>query len=191
MTFAAAFKEPDSMSAIVLVRYGTIPEVGRFEYPLSDPPERAQGVIVQTHRGIELGSVLELVRSKGNAASNQAGSAEEESSLPSVLRLATDEDRSRHELLRGEAQAAFADWQKRIGDWGLELELIDLEWTLEREKLVLYVLAGRGPDTTRLALQAAAAGLSAIEVQPVDADGLVALPPAGGGCGSGGCGCHE
>ena len=66
----------------------------------------------------------------------------------------------------------------------------DLEWTLDRQKLVLYVLGGRGPDTTRLALQAAAAGLSVIEVQPVSAEGVVPLPAAGGGCGSGGCGCH-
>jgi cell fate regulator YaaT (PSP1 superfamily) len=179
------------MSAIVLVRYGTIPEVGRFEYPLPEPPVRAQPVIVRTHRGTELGTLLELVRGKGNGASTANGPEAEESSLPAVLRLATDEDREQHERLRGEAQATFGDWQQRIRDWGLELELIDMEWTMEREKLVLYVLAGRGPDTTRLALQAAALGLSAIEVQPVNADGLVALPPAGGGCGSGGCGCHE
>ncbi|HTI51562.1 MAG TPA: PSP1 C-terminal domain-containing protein [Planctomycetaceae bacterium] len=179
------------MNAIVLVRYGTIPEVGRFEYSLPELPERSQPVIVRTHRGTELGTLLEVVRGQVNVTSSANGSTAEEPTLSSILRLATDEDRARHELLRGEAQAAFSAWEDRIRAWGLELELIDIEWTLEREKLVLYVLTGRGPDTTKLALQAAALGLSAIEVQPVDADGLVALPPAGGGCGSGGCGCHE
>jgi hypothetical protein len=92
--------------------------------------------------------------------------------------------------LRREAQAAYSDWHNRIAQWKLDLELIDLEWMLDRQKLVLYVLGGRGPDTTRLALQAAAAGLAVIEVQPVDDSGLVAVPSRGG-CGSGACGCHE
>ena len=68
----------------------------------------------------------------------------------------------------------------------------DMEWTLDRQKLVLYVLGGRGPETTKLALQAAAAGLAVVEVQPVDANGPVPVPAAGGGgCGSGGCGSHH
>ena len=71
----------------------------------------------------------------------------------------------------------------------LDLQLIDLEWTLDRTKLILYVLNERGPDCTKLALQAAAAGLGLVEVQPVDENGLVAVEPSGG-CGSGGCGCH-
>ena len=76
-------------------------------------------------------------------------------------------------------------------EWKLDLDLVDLEWTLDRQKLVLYVLGGRGPEATKLALQAAAAGLAVVEVQPVTADGPVPLPPAGGGCGSGGCGCEH
>jgi hypothetical protein len=69
------------------------------------------------------------------------------------------------------------------------LQLVDLEWLFEPEKLVLYVLNERGPDCTKLALQAAAAGLGIIEVQPVDAQGVVRLESTGG-CGTGGCGCH-
>ena len=68
---------------------------------------------------------------------------------------------------------------------------MDLEWTLDREKLILYVLTGRGPDTTKLALFAATAGYASVEVQPVSKDGLVPMPAAqGGGCGCGdGGGC--
>ena len=71
------------------------------------------------------------------------------------------------------------------------MELLDLEWTLDRGKLVVYVLGGRGPDTTRLALLAAASGQASIEVQPVSTEGLVPLERSGGGCGSGGCGCSH
>ena len=48
------------------------------------------------------------------------------------------------------------------------MELIDLEWTLDKSKLILYVLNDRGPEATRLGLQAAAAGLGTVEVQPAD-----------------------
>jgi hypothetical protein len=60
---------------------------------------------------------------------------------------------------------------------------------LDRSKLVLYVLNDRGSDCTKLAIYAAAEGLAPVEVQPVNANGLVQLEPAGGGCGTGGgCG---
>jgi hypothetical protein len=108
-----------------------------------------------------------------------------------VLRRATPEDEVRHAELVREAQGAFVEWQGRIVEWKLDLDLIDLEWTLDHQKLVLYVLGGRGPETTKLALQAAAAGLAVVEVQPVDANGPVPVLLGGGGCGSGGCGCHD
>src|SRR5436853_217540 len=74
----------------------------------------------------------------------------------------------------------LATGQRRIEEWNLALELVDIEWTLDRQKLVLYVLGGRGAETTKLALQAAAAGLAVVEVQPVNADGPVPLATSGG-----------
>ncbi|MFN8705965.1 MAG: hypothetical protein ACK50J_04745, partial [Planctomyces sp.] len=82
-----------------------------------------------------------------------------------------------------------------VREWKLELELIDLEITLD-EKTVLYVLNDRNAETTRLALLAAATGRGIVIVQPVTADGVVPLGSGGGGgcgsggCGSGGCGSH-
>jgi len=75
--------------------------------------------------------------------------------------------------------------------WGLSLELIDLEWTLDRQKLILYVICDRGPDTTKLALQAAASGFGVVEVQPVSSTGLVTIPQSSCGSGGGGCGCDH
>jgi cell fate regulator YaaT (PSP1 superfamily) len=172
------------MSQTLLIRYGTVPEVARFAYDLPEPPGRLEPVVINTHRGLELGTALETVR--------QTGQGESDEPAYHVLRRATPEDETRHAELKREAQSAFAEWQQRIRDWKLDLELLDLEWTLDRQKLVLYVLGGRSADTTKLALQAAAAGLAVIEVQPVNADGLVPLTAGGGGgCGSGGCGCDH
>ena len=184
------------MAKMVLVRYGAIPEVSRFRVEGNGDDSRGESVVVRTHRGLQLGTVLNEVRSAlssrwPNPVSVDAAQPPDEvEELPPILRRATEEDRDTDQRLREDARAAFEGWQKRIHDWKLDLELIDLEWTIDRQKLILYVLNNRGPDCTKLALQAAAAGLGVVEVQPVTAEGLVTVPSTskGGGCGT--CGCH-
>lgn len=171
------------MTPTVLVRYGAVPEVARCRSLLPVLPERGQRVVVQTRRGVELGTVLEQVRSGDSltaaqralldsfrtpASSNGEDAAEAvEPGAECVLRLASAADEEQQERQTRDAQQQFDTWVQRIRDWGLELELIDLEWTLDRAKLILYVLGGRGAETTKLALQAATAGVGAIEVQPL------------------------
>jgi len=174
----------------ILVRYGAIPEVARFAHELAEAPGRHERVVVNSHRGVELGTVLEELRPGLSAPSGTEMHEDlSETSGQRVLRRATSDDEALHAALKREADEAFSQWQKRIQDWKLSLELLDVEWTLDRQKLVLYVLGDRGAETTKLALQAAAAGLAVVEVQPVNSDGPVPLG-AGGGCGSGSCGCH-
>ena len=168
-----------------LVRYGAIPEVARFRIATGEFLNREDWVVVQTHRGLELGRLLQDVDDRFQ----RIPAEEDVASSARILRPATPDDLRRHQESRSQSESEFESWRQRIQEWKLNLELIDLEWTLDGEKLVLYVLNERGPDCTKLALQAAAAGLGIIEVQPVDANGLVHLESSGG-CGTGGCGCH-
>jgi cell fate regulator YaaT (PSP1 superfamily) len=185
---------------IVLVRYGAIPEVARFAVAASEPLERGCPVVVRTHRGIEIGTLLERLQAAAtprvngspadgpdhNGSADAAHAVAEGDSDFVVLRPATPADLAQAAELRSECEGQFETWRGRIREWNLNLELIDLEWTLDRGRLVLYVLNDRGPDCTKLALQAAAAGLGTIEVQPVGPDGLMQPEPARGGCRSGG-----
>lgn len=171
---------------LALVRYGTIPEVARFACGSVTGLTRGTAVVVETHRGLQIGTYLERVTPVHPA--DRDGSPPPVVSNP-ILRTATEEDVASAARLQQEAIAGFDQWTARIAGWDLDLELIDLEWTLDRDKLILYVLSERGPDCTKLALQAAAAGLGIVEVQPVTAEGLVSQPAStGGGCGSCGCG---
>lgn len=175
----------------LLIRYGAIPLVARFRRDSALQLGRGTRAIVRTGRGLELGTVLEQNRT-GQGSESQSPEMDDQSLDDdnwSIVRVASQEDEAEFSRLRGECDAEFARWRARIEEWKLNLELIDLEWTLDRSRLILYVLNERGPDCTKLALHAAAAGLGLIEVQPVDADGLVQLESSGGGCGSGGCGC--
>lgn len=166
------------MPVNVLVRYGRIPEVAKVV--ADDRRERGEKVIVRTHRGLELATVLETLK--------PSPQHDEPESDFVVVREATAEDQFVFTGLATRAGDDFGDWTRRIADWNLDLQLIDLEWTLDREKLILYVLNERGPECTRLAIQAAAAGLGIVEVQPVSATGLVPKENHGGGCGSCGSG---
>ncbi len=166
-----------------LVRYGAVPEVARFDSPAADDYGRGTPVVVTSPRGLLLGTVLDQVRIA-------ATDAPAESDLH-IDRTATADDLAAARARREQAEAEFPRWIERITEWGLQLELVDLELTLDGERRILYVLTERGPESTKLALQAAAAGLGLIEVQPVSAEGLL-IPESGGGCGTGGggCGCH-
>lgn len=168
----------------VLVRYGAVPEVARFTLREGLEVARGQSVVVQTHRGQELGRLMEIiVESPEPRYGREPAPASGE-----VLRIATVEDESEKRRLRERAEAEFGEWSQRIAEWEIDLQLIDLERTLDGGKLVLYVLNERGPECTKLALQAAAAGLGVIEVQPVSGEGLKPQE-SGGGCGS--CGCEH
>ncbi|MFO1092088.1 MAG: hypothetical protein U0992_02090 [Planctomycetaceae bacterium] len=173
-----------SSASIFLIRYGVIPEVARFANPQVIRAARGDVVVVETHRGQELGMVLEALR-----ASAEPHAGEPEAATGDILRRATAADHVRAAELRTAAVGEFPGWEQRIAEWKLDLQLVDLEWTLDRARLVLYVLNDRGPECAKLALQAAAGGWGIIDVQPVSADGLVPRETGHGGCGS--CGCHN
>ena len=162
--------------------------MARFAHAEPTPLGRGSRVVVQTRRGTELGTVLETVRQLDPTTSE--GTVEE----PPVLRLATKTDEAAATTQRQQLLTEFDEWVERIQRWKLDIELLDIERTLDEEKQILFVLNDQGPDCTKLALYAAAEGLGIIEVQPVNGEGPVELAVGGcgsgggGGCGSGGCG---
>jgi cell fate regulator YaaT (PSP1 superfamily) len=172
---------PIAMPVHVLVRYGRIPEVAKVV--ADDRRERGERVVVRTHRGVELATVLDTLKSSPKP--------DDDESDFTVLREATAQDEFEFTGLATRAGDEFDDWTDRIARWKLDLQLVDLEWTLDRQKLILYVLNERGPECTRLAIQAAAEGLGIVEVQPVSSMGLSPKEKTGGeggGCGDCGCG---
>jgi|HubBroStandDraft_6_1064221.scaffolds.fasta_scaffold41916_2 cell fate regulator YaaT (PSP1 superfamily) len=182
------------MNSNVLVRYGTVSEVARFSRATDAALERGRRVVVRSHRGVEIGTLLEDLVPQSDHAVNgcvKGGDGHDDNTVEPtslcILRTATREDEQIASRLKDECEKEFQIWRRRIDEWKLDLELIDLEWTLDKSKLILYVLNDRGPECTKLALQAAAAGLGTVEVQPVGPDGPV-TPSREGGCGSGHCG---
>lgn len=164
---------------LVLARYGRVPQVARFA-GFGSPVHRETQVVVTTERGHELAVVLQTLPGSLKAADGSTLNL-----TGSVVRLATNDDLAAAAATEAQTESSFGEWLARAASWKLQLELIDIERTLD-DRLILYVLNDRGAETTRLALLAAAAGFGVVHVQPVSADGVVLA--SGGGCGS--CGTH-
>ena len=178
---------PDESAApfcLVLARYGAIPQVARFGVSANQRQQigtklrHGAELVVETDRGPEIASVLDVLEAKIVA--------EDSAVTGNVLRAATSSDTTQFQENRRIADQDFVGWQRSLEKWQLQLQLIDVEWTLDREKVILYVLNGQDAETTRLALLAAAAGKGIIHVQPVASEGIV-YSSQGQGCGSGSC----
>jgi hypothetical protein len=187
-------EQPPAPEFILLARYGRVPQVARFAGH-GPRPSRGTAVVVRTDRGEEIAETLQLIeRSSGVTAAGDTVAVTSAAERPvltgELLRLATRDDQARAAADAVELESAFPQWLRRASEWQLQLELIDLERTLDG-RLILYVLNDRNAETTRLALLAAAAGHGVVHVQPVSAEGILQVNSGGcgtGGCGSGGCG---
>jgi hypothetical protein len=178
--------EESPVRFVVLARYGRVPQVARFHCS-EWKPERGDSIVVKTERGEELASTL---LTQPTLPRQGQDSGEDEDLTGEVVRRATDEDLLAIAELQLQADDVYLKWQQLASEKKLQLEIIDAEYTLSR-RLVLYVLNGRGAETTRLALLAAASGYGVINVQPVSAEGIVieTEKSESGGCSSGSCGC--
>jgi cell fate regulator YaaT (PSP1 superfamily) len=176
-----------------LIRYGAIPEILAAGWNGSVPLERGTSVVANTPRGLQIAQVLGPAKTAPSPHTSSSDTAEAETTpdQTEIRRLAGSQDLAQVTELRELAGTEFPIWQQRIADWSLQLQLIDLEWSLDRTRLTLYVLNDRGPECTRLALLAAAGGLGTIDVQPVSSTGLTMPEPQTKKSGCGSCGCHE
>ncbi len=99
-----------------------------------DPKELKLGagdcVIVETARGLEYGEIT--------IANKVIDSREIVSPLRPVIRVATEEDRSHHELNLEKEVEAFNVCLEKIEAHKLEMKLVDVEYTFDNGKLLFY-----------------------------------------------------
>ena len=170
------------MSAhLYLLRIGVCGETVRGMGEDSMPFARGDQVVLQTDRGEMLARVMQHLSAENHSTEEEVAPANR------ILRPASKYDLERLQELKRKAGQEFFLWRERIQKWQVDVELVDLEWTLDGNKLILYVLNSRGPESTKLAIQAAAEGLGVIDVVPVSTGGVVVSAASGCGCGSGGC----
>jgi cell fate regulator YaaT (PSP1 superfamily) len=132
-------------------------------------------VIVETARGVEYGEVV--------VGPKPVGEDEVVAPLKRVIRLANEKDAAEIEENRRREREALAVCAKKVTEHGLEMNLIDCEYTFDGSKIIFYFTAEGRVDFRELVRDLAATFRTRIELRQIgvrdEAKMLGGLGPCG------------
>ncbi|MBQ4068000.1 MAG: stage 0 sporulation family protein [Lachnospiraceae bacterium] len=146
------------MIEIIGVRFRNAGKIYFFD-PAGEKIEKGEHVIVETARGVEYGMVV-----LGNKF------VEEEKviqPLKPVIRKATPEDDKKEEENKEKEKKAFEICLEKIQKHGLEMKLIDTEYTFDNNKVLFYFTADGRIDFRELVKDLAAVFRTRIELRQI------------------------
>ena len=146
------------MVKIVGVRFRNAGKVYYFD-PKGYKIKAGDHVIVETARGVEYGSVVGGVRNVPDDTIVQP--------LKAVIRVATPEDDVRAQRNRDKEKDALKICQEKIIKHGLEMKLIDAEYTFDNNKVLFYFTADGRIDFRELVKDLAAVFKMRIELRQI------------------------
>jgi cell fate regulator YaaT (PSP1 superfamily) len=146
------------MTEVVGVRFKKAGKIYYFD-PENMTFEKGDKVIVETSRGIEFGYI---VVENINLIDDEIVQP-----LKSVLRKATEDDIKQHLLNMKEASEAIGICEKKVAEHGLEMKLIDSEYTFERNKIIFYFTADGRVDFRQLVRDLASIFKTRIELRQI------------------------
>ncbi|MBO6133907.1 MAG: stage 0 sporulation family protein [Lachnospiraceae bacterium] len=139
-------------------------------------------VIVETARGVEIGTAVSDIR--------QIEEEKVVAPLKSVIRIATDRDLEIDEANREREKEAFKICKAKIAKHGLEMKLIDTEFTFDNNKLLFYFTADGRIDFRELVKDLASVFRTRIELRQVGVRDETKILGGYGCCGRVLC-CHS
>ena len=146
------------MTKIVGIRFRNVGKIYYFD-PKNYKMQIGDHVIVETARGIEFGRVV--------LGPKEVGENEVVHPLKEVLRVATEADEEREKQNRLKEKDAFKICQKKIREHGLEMKLIDAEYTFDNNKLLFYFTADGRIDFRQLVKDLASIFKTRIELRQI------------------------
>ena len=146
------------MTKVIGVRFRTAGKIyffspGKLEIKTGDK------VIVETARGVEFGSVVTGPKEVEDDKITQP--------LKSVIRLATEDDKKKEEKNKEKEKEAFKICLDKIHKHGLEMKLIDAEYTFDNNKVLFYFTADGRIDFRELVKDLAAVFRTRIELRQI------------------------
>ena len=168
------------MTKVIGVRFRTAGKIyffspGKFEV------KRGDQVIVETARGVEFGNVV--------MGPKEVKDEEITQPLKTVIRLATEDDRRVEEKNRKKEKEAFQICLEKIHKHGLEMKLIDAEYTFDNNKVLFYFTADGRIDFRELVKDLAAVFRTRIELRQIGVRDETKIRGGIGICGRERC-CH-
>ena len=169
------------MVTVIGVRFKQAGKVYYF-----DPGEQVLNigdhVIVETARGTEFGEV-----SMANSEVPESGIV---APLKPIIRIATEQDYIRHEENEKKKARAMELCQEKIDKRGLDMKLVDVEYTFDNSKVIFYFTADGRVDFRELVKDLAGVFRMRIELRQIGVRDEAKMLGGIGSCGRPLC-CHS
>ena len=146
------------MTKIVGVRFKPVGKIYHFN-PAGFNINKNDYVVVETARGIELGKVV--------VAENEISEEQITKPLKDVIRIATEEDLKTAEENKQKEKEAFDICLEKIKKHGLEMKLIEVEYTFDGSKILFYFSADGRIDFRELVKDLATVFHTRIELRQI------------------------
>lgn len=146
------------MTKVVGIRFKPVGKIYYFN-PENCELAVGDGVIVETTRGVEFGEVVLTDKEVDEEKFNMP--------IKSILRKATEEDFLQVEQNRVRTKEAYNICQEKIAANGLEMNLVDVEYTFDRSKILFYFTADGRVDFRQLVKDLASVFRTRIELRQI------------------------
>lgn len=146
------------MIKIVGVRFRNAGKIYYFD-PIDMEMETGTHVIVETARGVEFGVVMIPPKEVEDDKVTQP--------LKPVIRIATDEDEKQQQKNKDKQEGAYKICQEKIKKHGLEMKLVQVEYTFDNNKLLFYFTADGRIDFRELVKDLASVFRTRIELRQI------------------------
>ena len=168
------------MTRVIGVRFRNVGKIYYFS-PKDLEIKSGDHVIVETARGVEYGSVVLPPRDVEDEKVVQP--------LKEVIRIAGPQDDKKEESNRKKEKEAYQICLKKIKEHGLEMKLIDVEYTFDNNKVLFYFTADGRIDFRELVKDLAAIFKTRIELRQIGVRDETKILGGIGICGRALC-CH-
>ena len=146
------------MIKVVGIRFQRAGKIYYFD-PLDYDLETAMHVIVETARGVEMGTVLIPPKEVDDDKVVQP--------LKPVIRIATDDDEKVIEKNKEKETEAYVICKEKIAKHGLDMKLVAAEYTFDNNKLLFYFTADGRIDFRELVKDLASVFRTRIELRQI------------------------
>ena len=146
------------MTKIVGVRFRNAGKIYYFD-PEEMEMETGTHVIVETARGVEFGTVM--------IPSKEVEDDKVTQPLKPVIRIATEEDERQQQRNKEKQEGAYKICQEKIAKHGLEMKLVQAEYTFDNNKLLFYFTADGRIDFRELVKDLASVFRTRIELRQI------------------------
>ena len=174
-THSAPVYAPDEeLTEVVGVRFKDEGKVYYFA-PGAVSFSKGDAVIVETARGPEYGIIW--------VANRQVRDSEIIKPLKEVMRCATDEDKKHHTENKAKETEAFRICNEKISQHGLDMKLVEAQYTFDNSKLLFYFTSAGRVDFRELVKDLASVFRTRIELRQIGIRDEAKLMGGLGACG--------